>query len=151
MSHQCYVFKCFHNLGLEYCYGTLVPLDLNTKLPFNMGVPLVDPTYYHITMGKFLHFKNILFLDIAFVVGFDSWFITTPQHPHIDVAPHIFCYLKSHPSLVIHYKGVVGKLIRHLSCSNSDFVGDVEGQRFTLGFVFSLGSGPISWSCKLAN
>jgi len=117
-----------------------------------MGVPLVDPTYYRITMGKFLHFKNVMCLDIAFVVGFVSWFITTPQHSHLDVAPHIFYYLKFHPSLVIHYQGggVGGDLIRHLSCSNCDFVGDVEGQRSTLGFVFSLGSGPISWSCKLA-
>jgi hypothetical protein len=112
---------------------------------FHQLTPLI------ITMGKFLHFENILCLDIVFVVGFVSWFIIAPQHPHIDMAPHIFYYLKSHPSLVIHYKGVVGKLIRHLSCSNSDFVGDVEGQRFTLGFVFSLGSGPISWSCKLAS
>jgi hypothetical protein len=85
---------------LEDCYGTLVPLDLNIKLPFNMGVPSVDPTYYCITMGKFLHFENVMCLYIAFVVGFVSWFITTLQHPHIDVAPHIFCYLRewaNHP------------------------------------------------------
>jgi len=57
-------------------------------------------------MGKFLHFENVMCLrDIAFVVGFVSWFITTVQHPYIDVAPHIFCYLTSHPSLVIHYQG----------------------------------------------
>jgi len=74
-----------------------------------MGVPSVDPTYYCITMGKFLHFENVMCLrDIAFVVGFVSWFITTLQHPYIDVAPHIFCYLKPHPSLVIHYQGGEG-------------------------------------------
>lgn len=32
--------------------------------------------------------------------------------------------------------------------TNSDWVSDVDDQRSTSSFVFCLGSGPISWSCK---
>jgi hypothetical protein len=98
----------FRILDWKIVMALWFPWISTRNCPFNMGVLSVDRTYYRITMGKFLHFENILCLNIAFVVGFVSWFITAPQHPHIDVAPHIFCYLGSHPSLVIHYQRGVG-------------------------------------------
>ena len=72
--------------------------------------------------------------------------MAAPQQPHLDAAQHIFRYLKAHPSLATHYQR--GEIIRPSGYSDSDFAGDVDGRRSTTGFVFSLGSGPISWTSK---
>ena len=32
--------------------------------------------------------------------------------------------------------------------TNSDWVDDPDDQNSTAGYVFSLGSGPITWACK---
>jgi len=32
--------------------------------------------------------------------------------------------------------------------TNSDWVGDVDDQKSTVGYVFSLGSGLVTWACK---
>ena len=78
MSHERYVQKCLHNLGLQECYGVSVPLDPATKLSSGMGAPLVDPTYYRIIVGKLLHLQTTR-LDICFAVGLVSRFMAAPQ------------------------------------------------------------------------
>ena len=32
--------------------------------------------------------------------------------------------------------------------TDSDWVGDPNDQKSTAGYVFSLGSGPVTWACK---
>ena len=32
--------------------------------------------------------------------------------------------------------------------SNSYWAGDIDDQKSTAGYVFSLGSGPVTWACK---
>ena len=32
--------------------------------------------------------------------------------------------------------------------TNSDWAGDPDDRKFTIGYVFTLGSGPIAWACK---
>ena len=32
--------------------------------------------------------------------------------------------------------------------TNSDWVGDPDDRKSTAGYVFSLGSGPVTWACK---
>ena len=35
-----------------------------------------------------------------------------------------------------------------ISFTNSDWAGDPDDRKSTVGYVFTLGSGPITWSCK---
>ena len=32
--------------------------------------------------------------------------------------------------------------------TDSDWVGDPDDRNYTAGYVFSLGSGPVTWACK---
>lgn len=145
LSHQRYICKCLLELGLVECYGTSLTLDPGTKLSSNMGAPLVDATYYRIVVGKLLHLQNFR-PDIVFAVGLVSRFMTSPQQPHLDAAIQIF----SLPQGSSHLSNSLptGELVQLLGYSDSDYAGDVEVRRSTSSFLFSLGSGPISWSSK---
>jgi len=48
--------------------------------------------------------------------------------------------------MTLCYGGMNVQLIRYI---NSDFAGDVDNQRSTTGFVFTLGSGAVSWVSRL--
>ena len=45
----------------------------------------------------------------------------------------------------IHYTTWTLHIVGYI---NSDWVSDVDDQKSTSGFVFFLGLGPITWSCK---
>ena len=45
----------------------------------------------------------------------------------------------------IHYTLGTPHIVGYI---DSDWDGDVDDQRSTYGFVFCLGSSPITWSCK---
>jgi transposase InsO family protein len=146
MSHYRYILKCLSDLGLTDCAGALVPMDPGTRLSSDMGAELVDPTYYRMCVGKLLHLQNTR-PDIAFAVGLLSRFMTSPQKPHLDAALYVFRYLKAHATYAIHYQRG-GELVAS-GYSDSDFAGDMEERKSTSGFLFSLGTGPISWRSKL--
>ena len=35
-----------------------------------------------------------------------------------------------------------------VGCTDSNWVSDPDDRKFTTGYVFSLGSGPVTWACK---
>ena len=47
---------------------------------------------------------------------------------------------------MIHYS-IRGKPLL-VGFINSDWVGDPDDRNYIVGYVFSLGSGPITWACK---
>ena len=121
-------------------------MDPGTRLSVDMGAELVDPTHYRMCVGKLLHLQNTP-PDISFAVGLLSRFMQAPQKPHLEAALYVFRYLKSHATYSIHYQR--GGEVIPTGFSDSDFAGDLEQRRSTSGFIFSLGTGPISWRSKL--
>ncbi|KAH9288713.1 hypothetical protein KI387_032830, partial [Taxus chinensis] len=72
-----------------------------------------------------------------------------PHELHWKAAKWILHYVHGTYVDGIHYHGGVDiDLIRF---TDSDWAGDLDHQKFTSGYNFSLGSGPISWSSKKQN
>lgn len=70
-----------------------------------------------------------------------------PKQVHLEVVKHFFKYLKGTSKFGIYYReGESNKLKRY---TNVDWIGDTTNHKSTLGYIFQLGSGPVTWSsCK---
>ena len=95
-------------------------------------------------------------LDIMFAVIFLSQFMQNPGHPHWEEVKCVFCYFKG----MIGWKLVIGagghwrwaewgKQDQMGLKSFSDADGASQHHRHSIsGYIFTIDSGPISWSSK---
>ena len=84
--------------------------------------------------------------DIAYAVSVVSRFAAKPTQAHKATVTRIFRYLRKTVDYVLVFKGPLAVLSGY---SDSDWVGDYDTWRSTLGYVFSIGSAVISWFLKL--
>ena len=70
-------------------------------------------------------------------------YMQTPHESHWKAAKRILQYIRGTIQFGIHYS-TGGK---HLLV-DSDWADDPDDRKSTTGYVFSLGSGPITWACK---
>jgi hypothetical protein len=61
-------------------------------------------------------------------------------------AKRILRYVHGTVQFRIHYSSGGTPLL--VGFTDSDWVGDPDDQKSTAGYVFSLGSGPVTWACK---
>jgi len=84
--------------------------------------------------------------DLSYAVGVVSQFMQTPGKPHLDVVKRILRYIKHTLQCGIFYE-VKNQLQVH-GYTDVDWAGNVSDKRSTNGFMFSFGSGVVSWSNK---
>ena len=70
----------------------------------------------------------------------------TPHEIHWKAAKTIFRYIQGTIYFGIHYS--IGGEPLLVGFTDLDWVSDPDDQKSTGGYVFSLGSGPITWVCK---
>ena len=87
----------------------------------------VDATLYCQLVGKLLYLTHTR-PDLSFAVGL--------------VAHYVWCTVK----FGIHYSAKAAPLL--VGFTDSDWAGDPDDRKSTAGYVFTLGSGPITWACK---
>ncbi|XP_048228320.1 secreted RxLR effector protein 161-like [Ricinus communis] len=106
---------------------------------------LEDFVIYRQIVGS-LMYLTLTRPDIAFVVGVVSRFMQNPKKPHLEVVQRILRYIRGTLDLDIFYKnGVPCKLEGYC---DANYIGDYDTRRSTTGYVFSLGSGVITWCSK---
>ena len=109
-----------------------------------MDSPLLDGpliTYYRCGMGKLLHVTNTR-PDVGFSAGVVTRFTSMSHHTHLEAMKHIFRYLKEMLDYALHYQR--GGDVVPTGYTDSDYLGALTEQRSTSGFVFNIGSAPIS-------
>jgi hypothetical protein len=84
--------------------------------------------------------------DLSFVVGVVSQYMQTPHESHWKASKRILLYVCSTFQFRIHYSSGGDPLL--VGFTDSDWVGDPDDQKSIAGYVFSLGSGPVTWACK---
>jgi hypothetical protein len=113
----------------------------NTHLTLDMAAPSADPGLYKRILGK-LNFLLQTRPDIQYAVNCLSRFAHYPQKPHLDVVRHLFRYLKGTLDFGLLYRRGESHLLGY---SNSDWAGDRDDRKSTTGYLFLLGSTPITW------
>ncbi|KAL0440738.1 UNVERIFIED_CONTAM: Secreted RxLR effector protein [Sesamum radiatum] len=83
--------------------------------------------------------------DIMHPVSLISRYMENPTEMHLLAAKRILRYLQRTRNYGIFKKGEKAIL---LGFTNSDYAEDQDDRRSTLGYVFMLGTGAISWSSK---
>jgi len=127
---------------LQWPYDTL-SLTMDSLLLDKYGI-----IYYRMGVGKLLHVTNTR-LDVAFAVGIVTCFTTAPWEAHLNAVVHVFQYLRGTYNLAIHYpkRGEIAPY----GFSDSDYLGDINQRKSTLGYIMSIGTLPILWKSKLQN
>eukprot|EP00253_Pinus_taeda_P016563 PITA_16563 len=95
--------------------------------------------------------RKILYLthtrpDLSFVVCLVARFMQTPRESHWKVAKRMLRYVQGTVQFGIHYNAEASPLL--VGFTDSDWAGDPDDRKSTVGYVFTLGSGPITCACK---
>ena len=140
-----YVHDVLSRFGMKDCNAVKNPIVPGTKLSRNDAGPKVDATLFKQVVGSLMYLTTTR-PDLMYGVSLISRFMTNPTENHWLAAKRILRYLKGIVEFGIYYKkgentGIVGY-------TDSDFAGDIDDRKSTSGFVFFLGSGPVSWSSK---
>jgi len=104
-----------------------------------------DTTMYRRIVGSLIY-MTITRPDLNYAVGVVSQFMQTPQKPHLDAVRRILRYIKHTLQCGIFYEAK-SQLQVH-GHTDTDWAGNVSNRRSTSGFMFSFGSGAVSWSSK---
>eukprot|EP00253_Pinus_taeda_P013071 PITA_13071 len=84
--------------------------------------------------------------DLSFVVGLVARFMKTPREIHWKATKRILRYVRGKIQFRIHYSAKASPLL--VGFTESDWAGDLIDWKSTVGYVLTLGSGPITWACK---
>jgi hypothetical protein len=120
-------------------------LEQNVKLSADEGDLVEDTTMYRRIVGSLIY-MTITRPDLSYVVGVVSQFMQTPRKPHLDAVRRILRYIKHTLQCGIFYEAK-SQLQVH-GYTDADWAGNVSDRRSTSGFMFSFGSGAVSWSGK---
>eukprot|EP00253_Pinus_taeda_P005236 PITA_05236 len=141
-KYACDLLRFFH---MEDCKPTPSPFQSRVKLSVICTSPEVDATLYRQLVGKLLYLTHT-HPDLSFAVGLVAQFMQTPRESHWKAAKRILRCVRVIVQFGIHYSAEASPLL--VAFTDSDWAGDHDDRKSTASYVFTLGSGPITWACK---
>ena len=144
LSQWHYVLNFLYKFGMTECKSITRALDRNMKLIVNSG-KCCEPTQYRQIIRTLIYLTNTQ-PDLSYPVRLLSQFMETHRDTHMDFAKRVLCYVSGTLDYGIFYKR--GVPLRLEDFTDVDLAGNTSDMRSTSGFMFSLGSGAISWSGK---
>eukprot|EP00253_Pinus_taeda_P002066 PITA_02066 len=145
LSQSKYACDLLCHFHMEDYKPTPSPFQSGAKLSVTYTSPEVDATLYHQLVGKILYLTHT-HLDLSFIVGLISRLMQNPHESHWKAAKRILRYVRGIVQFGIHYNAKASPLL--VGFIDSDWASDTDDQKSTAGYVFTLGSGPITWACK---
>lgn len=145
LCQQKYTRDILQKFGMLECKPISTPIEPNAKICAHEGKELDDGTMYRQLVGSLIYL-TLSRPDIAYAVGVMSRYMQSPKKPHLDAARRILRYVKGTIDYGLLYKR--GEDCKLVGYCDADYVGDHDTRRSTTGYVFKLGSGPISWCSK---
>eukprot|EP00253_Pinus_taeda_P028371 PITA_28371 len=101
--------------------------------------------HFHMEDWKLLYLTDTR-PELSFVVGLIARFMKNPHESHWKAAKTILHYVRGTIQFGIHYSAEASPLL--VGFTDFDWAGDLDDRKSTAGYVFTLGSGPITWACK---
>ena len=145
ISQKKYALKVLNRFGMDKSNFVFNPIVPGCKLVKDEGGVKVVKTYYKQVVGSLMYLTAIR-PDLMFVVSIISRYMENPTELHLHAAKRVLWYLRRTIDFRIFYrKGGDDELVAY---TDSDYAGDLEDRKSTLGYVFLLSSGAISWPSK---
>lgn len=145
ISQTKYVADLLKKFRMMACKAFATPIAIGEKLTKEDISPKVDATLYRSLAGSLMYLTTTR-PDIMYAVSLISRFMQDPHESHWRVAKRILRYVSGTHNFGIHYSPT--KQFELVGYTNSDWAGSVDDRKSTSGYVFSLGSGVVSWSSK---
>ncbi|KAH9723681.1 hypothetical protein KPL70_007198 [Citrus sinensis] len=125
---------------LPFRHGIIFSKDQSPKT--SEEIERMRRVSYADVVGSLMYVMLCTRPDICFAVGMVSRYQFNPGPQYWTAVKHIMKYLKRTKNYMLVYPG--DKLIP-VGYTDSDFMSDKDSRKSTSGYVFSLGSGAISW------
>eukprot|EP00253_Pinus_taeda_P027213 PITA_27213 len=145
LSQSKYACDILHHFHMEECKAAPSPFQSGVKLSVSCTSLEFDATLYHQLVGKLLYLTHTR-PDLSFAVGLVARFMQNPHESHWKEAKRILRYVRGTVQFGIHYSAKEAPLL--VGFTDFDWAGDPNDRKSTIGYVFTLGSGPITWACK---
>ena len=144
ISQRKYVIDLFNRFNMLNCKMAPTPMNANEKLFIDDGTGMSSARYYRNIVGG-LNYLSHTRPDIAYVCVV-SRFMHGPTKHHLGEAKRILRYVAMTIDFGIWYSNVSN--FKLFGFTDSDWVGCLEDKKSTSAYMFSLGSGAISWISK---
>ena len=145
ISQKKYTQEVLERFNMDKCNLVHNPMVPRFKLTKNGDGVRIDSSFYKKIVGNLMYLTTTR-LDVMFVVSLISRFMDCPIKLHFQSAKRILRYLKGTIDFgVLYEKGGNEELIAY---TYSDYARDLDDRKNTLGYVFMLSSGVMSWSSK---
>ena len=147
MSQQKYLEEVLEHFDKANVRPTSTPSLPNHHL-VRLPSPEADVKHFQQALGALMYLMLGTCPDIAYTVAALGRHATNPGTEHQHALNHLFRYLRGTSDYKLVYRcGVSGgdSILRYV---DADWGSDVNDRKSTLGYVFTLSGGAISWSSK---
>lgn len=136
-----YIKFLLEEFKMQNCNPIATPMEFG--ITFNQDAePCKGP--YSCLIGSLMYLAVTTRPDIAYATTFLSQFNQKPTTEHWNAAKRVLKYLAGTINLKMCFQKNGRPLV---AFSDSNFGNKIDGKSFG-GYIFMLGGGPISWSCK---
>ncbi|KAK5996264.1 Retrovirus-related Pol polyprotein from transposon TNT 1-94 [Cladobotryum mycophilum] len=146
LSQKAYIDKILCRFGMQDCNPVQIPIQPNS-MDHDIGRQSTteEKTIFAQKVGSLMYAMMGTRPDIAFAVSYCSRFLNDPRPSHHQLLTRILRYMKGTSNWSLCYEGKANNLHGY---TDADYAGDKSSRRSTAGYLFSLGSGAISWQSK---
>ena len=145
ISQRKYAIDLVKRLNMLDYKTACSPMNLNEKLIADDHTGTANAKFYRSMVGA-LNYLSHTRPDIAHSVSVVSRFMHNPSKHHHGAVKRIMRYVAGTIDFGIWYSKVSG--FKLFGFTDSDWASCIDDRRSTSGYVFTLGSGAISWSSK---
>lgn len=145
ISQKKYAMELLVKFNMGESISAATPMEIGLKLTKDNHEESVDPTLFRSLVGCLMYLTATR-PDIMFPVSLVSRFMENPKKSHWEAAKRILRYVKGTLNHGIKYSQVQSPKL--VGFSDSDYGGNLVDSKSTTCYVFSLGSGAVSWQSK---
>ena len=139
-----YATNLLTKFEMTNCKPSSTPYSSLSRLNQTQGTPLPNPTHFRSLVGA-LQYLTFTRPDLSFDVNQVCWFMHSPTDTHMIDAKRILRYLKGTSNHGLLFRPSSLTLQAY---ADTDWAGNPDDRRSTLGYVVFLGSTPITWVSK---
>ncbi|KAK1417486.1 hypothetical protein QVD17_26615 [Tagetes erecta] len=145
LSQEKYAKTLVEKFGVHNSKEELTPMNYNEKLQMNDGADKANEEQYRSLVGGLLYLTHSR-PDLTYAVSLVSRFLQSPSKIHMGAARRILKYVASTTHFGIWYKK--SQEIKLVGYSDSDWASCMDDRKSLSAYVFSLGTGAVSWRSK---
>lgn len=148
LSQRQYLIDVLERFNMTDCNPAKTPMVENLQLkPATAFDPELNRDYRS-AIGSLMYAVIATRPDLAQPVGYLARFVNKADQDHWVAVKRVLRYIKATLDTGIRYGKTSAPLLGYSGYSDSDWAACINTSRSTMGYVFVLAGGPVSWSSR---